>query len=191
VTKGDTEHRKFAGRVRQVVAEFTDEGTVTALGREAAERFPKLASKVRNWIPPIERWQWTKETEKWRPAAHLSKTARGADWNQLRFPQADSLFEFCKLTKALPSHLLLGEGPRYTGESREDTVFEVELLTRIRRALAEKNVDLSLFEAAIEPRIRQIISECVEKQLDVFQRAYKVAAIGFEFEPIPNPKDAF
>jgi hypothetical protein len=195
VIKGDAEHRKFAGRIRQVVAEFTNEGTVTALGRKAEaryrDRWPRLASKVRNWIPPIERWEWDKETEKWRPAHQLSKRTRDDDWNQLRFPQADSLFEFCELTDALPSHLLLGEGPRYRGENREDTVFEVELLARVRRGLAEKNVDLFLFDVAIAPHIRKLVSECVQRQLDVFQRAYELVRIGYADEGIPNPQDFF
>jgi hypothetical protein len=189
--KGDTEHRKFAGRVRQVVAEFTDEGTVTALGREAAHRFPKLSSKVRNWIPPIERWQWSKDTEKWRPAAHLTKTARAADWNQLRFPQADSLFEFCELTLSLPSHLLLGEGPRYRGESRTETKFMQELTLRLRQDLGKKGVDLAMFDVGIAPRIAEVISECICKEIDTFQRAYKFAAIGFELDLPPNPRDHF
>lgn len=85
-----------------------------------------LASTVRGWLPPQERWK----------AKPDGGAVRKVDWDAVVAPDVTPLGEFCDLFKLRADYILFGEGPPFRRQSRDDTDLEHDIAVAVLRRVS-------------------------------------------------------
>ncbi len=99
-------------------------GTYYAFRRDLEERGRKeLASTVRGWLPPQNRWKEKPD----------GQAMRSVDWQMVKMPDLARLMELCDLLDVRADYLLFGTGSPYRTQFRDDVTMEKDLEARIWR----------------------------------------------------------
>lgn len=89
-----------------------------------------LASTVRGWLPPQDRWAMDPET---------GSKVRALDWQGLRAPDLVTLAEFCEYTQLRVDYVLFGDGPAFRHETAEVRALEAALVDEALKRLPERS----------------------------------------------------
>lgn len=142
-----------------------------------AAGYRAVHTNARFWVPSADFWGWNSSTQRWKRIGTRSARQREGDWEAVRLPSGEALFEFCEFTEASADYIFFGVGNVYRNQARSSQNLESDLATEVlRRVKAQsRNAPWATDLEGTEVDGEAFIGVGINREIDLIQSSWEAA----------------